>query len=180
MASSLVSPTRENSIRDMRELQAESLRAGSEPVATQERIPLFTPRKRFVDRRTGRLGVKRKGRARICRSYFATGYHGLIDLPWIFFLGALVAIYLLTFLFFGLIYWYLSTYDNCIEHVGTFAESFFFAVQNGMTIGYGVMYPSGCTAIIWVVTFHSLWTIITDAMLMGLAFHKVSMIVWRL
>merc|ERR1712232_383001 len=43
-----------------------------------------------------------------------------------------------------------------------------------MTIGYGSMYPEGCRPIIYTITIQSLFGLISDALLLGLAFEKLA------
>ena len=128
-------------------------------------------RKRFVDRKSGKFAVRRLGLNQLVWSYFRTGYHALIDMHWGLFLTILVIFYLSSFAFFGLIYWRIS--DECLENVAGWPEAFFFSVQTGMTIGYGSMYPEGCRPIIYTITIQSLFGLISDALLLGLAFAKV-------
>ena len=130
-------------------------------------------KKRFFDRSTRKFRVKRHGKKVVLSSYIKTGYHGLIDMHWILFLIIIISFYLLSFTFYGLIYYAISETMGCIEHVSTWPDAFFFSVQTGMTIGYGSMYPEDCRTIIYAVTMQSLFGLITDALVLGLAFEKV-------
>lgn len=149
--------------------------SGSISVVSDESSALFQKPKRFVRRKTGMFRVKRIGAKPLVLSYFRTGYHALIDMNWILFLVVVVLFYLSCFALWGLCYWYLTfEHKDCIANVRNWPEAFFFSVQTGMTIGYGSMYPNGCRGIIWLVTAQSLWGLLANAAIMGLAFEKVS------
>jgi len=136
--------------------------------------PLLSKKpQRFLSRSSGMFRVNRKGAKRLFISYFKTGYHALIDMNWFLFLACLITFYLMSFAFFGVIYYILSESMGCIEHVSNWPEAFFFSIQTGMTIGYGSMYPDGCRTIIYAVLTQSIFGLISDALVLGLAFEKV-------
>ncbi len=105
-------------------------------------------------------------------TYWQDPYHLLLTIPWPWFLVLLVAGFGLINSLFALAY---LAGGDCIANAkpGSFGDAFFFSVQTLASIGYGAMYPTTTYADI-VVTLEALFSILSIALITGLAFARFS------
>lgn len=120
--------------------------------------------------RFGLLNIVRKGTS---YSYLSDPYHLLLTIPWPGFLALFVGFYFATNALFAVAY---LIGGNCLANArpGSFLDAFFFSVQTMATIGYGGIYPRTFYANA-VVTIEAVTSMLTVALLTGLAFSRFSM-----
>lgn len=105
-------------------------------------------------------------------SYWRDPYHLLLAIPWIGFVSITALLYLTINIIFALAY--LRGSDNIANaQPGSFLDAFFFSVQTFASIGYGAMYPQ-TTYANTCVTLEALTSLVSIAMLTGLAFARFS------
>jgi len=128
-----------------------------------------TPRPVRIVKRDGRLNIEGLG---AWYSYWRDPYHLLLTIPWIGFLGLIVAGYFATNFLFALAY---LAGGNCIANArpGSLTDAFFFSVQTLATIGYGTFYPRTYYANC-IMTIEVLIGMLGVAMATGLAFARFS------
>src|SRR5581483_2990649 len=109
-----------------------ALKARRRPTARRR----STAPRRLVGRH-GPPGIVRLGRQRQWRDV----YHRMLTLSWPRFFLAMAGWYVSINVVFALLY--MSDPDGIAEaRPGSFEDAFFFSVQTGATIGYGVMHPA--------------------------------------
>ena len=106
---------------------------------------------------------------------YLNGYHAMLTMTWLKFMGILTLAYVgLNALFAAL---YLLCGPEALAGLGearmggTFLRAFFFSIETFATIGYGAVYPVG-TAANWLVTIESFISILAIALLTGLVFAR--------
>lgn len=102
-------------------------------------------------------------------------YHTLLSMSWPQFLGLLLVLYFVSNVVFGLVY---AAFGDAgiVDTVGStpanlFIRGFFFSVQTFATIGYGTIHPVGMLPNL-VVTVEAYYSIITNALITGVAFAR--------
>ena len=104
-------------------------------------------------------------------------YHQLLRARWGATAAAIIGIFLVTNVFFALLF--LAAGGVANARPGSFWDAFFFSVQTLGTIGYGTMYPATTLAHA-IVTAESLAALAVSAIATGLVFAKFSMPTARL
>lgn len=133
---------------------------------------------KFLRRRLPRVNINiRNGRFEIVGmnawySYWRDPYHLLLTIPWQGFFALVIATYLGTNAFFGLLY---LAGGDCIANADprSFWDHFFFSVQTFGSIGYGAMYPKTFYANS-IVTIEAMVGLVAIALLTGLSFARFS------
>mmetsp|Transcript_19972 Transcript_19972/g.32928 ORF Transcript_19972/g.32928 Transcript_19972/m.32928 type:complete len:472 (+) Transcript_19972:263-1678(+) len=134
----------------------------------------MVPRTKVFNQSRGGMRIRRLNRVRAL--YWADIFHTLVDAPMIYVLILFVGGYLLTILFFALIYMAISS--RCHLGTSTLRASWAFSLETIMTIGYA--YPNNqdyfkqCTPLLVTVTFESIAGIIWDSLSIGLVFQRLS------
>ena len=102
-------------------------------------------------------------------------YHTLLSMSWPRFLGMLLLLYFLSNVCFGLVYASFGDaglVDTTADpSMNILVRGFFFSVQTFATIGYGTIHPLGVVPNI-VVTVESYYSLITNALITGVAFAR--------
>ena len=102
-------------------------------------------------------------------------YHTLLSMSWPRFLGMLLLLYFLSNVCFGLVYASFGDaglVDTTADpSMNILVRGFFFSVQTFATIGYGTIHPLGVVPNI-VVTVESYYSLITNALITGVAFER--------
>jgi inward rectifier potassium channel len=130
-------------------------------------------RTRFLNR-DGTFNVAREGMP-LRRSLNA--YHALLTMSWVSFYAIVLGLYLLTNLFFAVLFFLCG--PGAIQGLAAktpserFANDFFFSVQTLATIGYGRWSPEGSAANT-VVTVEALVGVLGLTLVAGLAFARFS------
>jgi inward rectifier potassium channel len=104
--------------------------------------------------------------------YWRDPYHLMLTIPWLGFIGIVSLAYILINLIFACLF---LLGGDCIVGAkpGDFSDAFFFSVQTIASIGYGVMSP-GTTYAHIIVTIESIMSLLTIAVVTGLAFARFS------
>lgn len=102
-------------------------------------------------------------------------YHTLLSMSWPQFLGLLLLLYFVSNVVFGIVYAAFGS-EGIVDTVGStpanaFVRGFFFSVQTFATIGYGTIHPVGVLPNL-VVTVEAYYSIITNALITGVAFAR--------
>lgn len=118
----------------------------------------------------GNFNVVRKG---VSKFDWDDLYHGLLTLSWVKLFAVVGAGYIITNVFFALLY---LAAGNGIENMreGDFFDAFFFSVQTMATIGYGAMYPKTLFANI-LVAIEALLGLVGVSVGSGLVFARFSL-----
>ncbi|MEM1256004.1 MAG: ion channel [Cyanobacteria bacterium P01_H01_bin.21] len=116
-------------------------------------------------------GILKSPNAGVWHTYWRDPYHLFLLIPWLGFLGLIVAIYGLLNAGFALIY--LAGGGIANAQTNSFWDAFFFSVQTLTSIGYGVMYPQTPFANT-AAAVEALVGLIGFALVTGLAFARFS------
>ena len=100
-------------------------------------------------------------------------YHSTVRMPWLRFLAALAAGFVLINALFGLLYM-LGAQTIAGARPGSFIDHFFFSVQTLATIGYGVMYPQSVYGNM-LVTLEAMFGMFGIGIVAALAFARFSL-----
>ncbi|KAK9809900.1 hypothetical protein WJX72_001263 [[Myrmecia] bisecta] len=85
------------------------------------------------------------------------------------------AAYLITFAFWGLVWYAVWRWDRtCLHNVDGFLSSFIFAVVTQQTIGYGNAYPADCWLSGWLLAMQAIISMLLDAVTIGIIFARIS------
>jgi inward rectifier potassium channel len=125
-----------------------------------QNVPSIVNRDGTID--VVRIGMKRRP--------LSDMYHQLIGASWPHFLGAMMVFYLISNSLFATLYW---LNPGGIENArpGSWGDAYAFSVQTMATIGYGKMAPVSAFCHL-VVTFESMFGMMTTAVTTGLVFSK--------
>ncbi len=135
-----------------------------------KRKPDSKPRRhrpRLVPRKGEKYEIVRIGRKQIL---FRDLYVNLLSLSWWWLIAFIAVFYLLSNLFFAMIYY---VDGNGVENAHNFTDMFFFSVQTMATIGYGKMVPLDIPTNL-LVTIEAFWGFAFFAFVTGLVFAKFS------
>jgi inward rectifier potassium channel len=129
--------------------------------------------KRLINR-DGSFTSKRVGFSALS---YLNGYHALLTMTWPRFLGIVAAAYLVLNTLFASAFLLCGAVglgglgDSGMG--GRWQRAFFFSVETFATIGYGHVFPVGAAAN-WVVTFESLVSLLSVALMTGIVFARFS------
>lgn len=108
----------------------------------------------------------------------------LIEIRWRMMLLLFSLSYVLSWMFFGLIYWLIAhingdtqSVDNdpCMENVRGFTGAFLFSMETQATIGYGNRgMTENCIGAIIVVTVHDVFSCLLDTIIIGIVVAKMA------
>jgi inward rectifier potassium channel len=103
-------------------------------------------------------------------AYLHDPYHLMLTINWLGFILIVSTVYILINVLFAILY---LLGDDCLVGAkpGSFADAFFFSVQTLASIGYGVISPKTPYAN-FVVTLEAITSLLTIAMVTGLAFAR--------
>jgi inward rectifier potassium channel len=105
-------------------------------------------------------------------SYWGDGYHLLLTMPWLGFLGLTACFYLVVNVLFATAYLHIPG-GIANARPGSFIDMFSFSVQTMATIGYGAMYPQ--TLLTHLLVTLEVWIgLLGIAMVTGLMFARFS------
>ena len=112
-------------------------------------------------------------------------YVTLIDLQWRYALAILFNVYLVTYFFFAIMwYWMMynhgdldhigdATWESCVRGVNSFADAMLFSIETQTTIGYGFAYPNtDCGGALPLLFVQITIGIFLENMLLGFIFVK--------
>ncbi|XP_062930606.1 inward rectifier potassium channel 16-like [Mobula hypostoma] len=142
-------------------------------------------RKRFL-RKDGNCNIHFKRAFGEWESYFSDIFTTLIDLKWrqMFLIFSLS--YILSWLFFGLIFWITAVvhgdmlteeedHTPCVDEVHSFTAAFLFSIETQTTIGYGSRcVTEECPFAVSMVTFQSVMSCLINTFIIGTVVAKMS------
>ena len=176
-----------------------SLRAASEPVLYNGRRP--SPSRRLgVDLamgwglHKGRLRsrfVRKNGQCNVVfnnmedkpRRYLADIFTTCVDIRWRWMFVIFCLAFVLSWLFFGCIFWLVAIFhgdlegggQKCVSNVSSFTAAFLFSIETQTTIGYGYRYVTDeCPVAVFMVVFQSIVGCIIDAFIIGAVMAKMA------
>ena len=143
---------------------------------SREKLPVKPTRKRLVEK-NGQRNVRSRHvpRNRYAQDIFTT----VIDARWKWVIILCVLSYLLTWLFFGTMWWMLiytrGPHVKCLDNIKTWTEAFLYSVETQQTIGYGTReLTPHCPEAVILLLLQTITGMILDALLLGLVFAKIS------
>ena len=148
------------------------------PTINSPRQYQYTPR--MVSRSDGRSRVRHRHLPpRGYLGYIKDSFTSIMDSGWYIIILLFFALYILSWLFFG-IGWTILAYsyssnETCVTNVNDFQSAFLFSLETQTTIGYGFRYPSSaCGVGTLLLVIQSVVGLILDSFLLGLVFAKLS------
>ncbi len=153
----------------------------SPPVTYNPPLPSFRPN-RIIRRYTNRAHIKHKRLPpRGWFGFLVDGFTTIIDAHWYQIMLLFCAIYVSSWLFFGLVWWSVDeiyeAVDNstCINNVHNFPSAFLYSLETQLTIGYGFRFISDqCSFGVFLLIIQSLMGLMIDSFLIGLVFAKLT------
>ncbi|XP_061782633.1 inward rectifier potassium channel 2a [Nerophis lumbriciformis] len=141
-------------------------------------------------RRSGRL-VKKDGHCNVRyvnvsergQRYLADIFTTCVDIRWRWMLLLFCLAFLLSWLFFGCVFWLVAIFHGdleghahkCVSNVSSFTAAFLFSVETQTTIGYGYRYVTDeCPLAVFVVVFQSIVGCVIDAFIIGAVMAKMA------
>uniref|UniRef100_A0A3B3SXR0 Potassium inwardly rectifying channel subfamily J member 16 n=2 Tax=Paramormyrops kingsleyae TaxID=1676925 RepID=A0A3B3SXR0_9TELE len=116
--------------------------------------------------------------------YITDIFTTLVEIRWRVMLLTFTLSYILSWLFFGLIYWVIAlihgdvkdpSQEPCMYNVHSFTAAFLFSLETQTTIGYGFRgMAENCMVAIVVVTVHDVLSCLIDTFIIGIAVAKMA------
>ena len=145
----------------------------------------FVPRNhkvtRLINRGNGRSKVVRTGVKTRYLGFLSDGFTTLINYPWWAIILVFAATYIISWLFFGVIWTIVSIVDDnynngtCVDGVTDFSSALLLSIETQVTIGFGnVQIARDCP---WGIVFlmgQSLIGLFIDSVMLGLIFAKIT------
>ncbi|XP_003964742.1 inward rectifier potassium channel 2-like [Takifugu rubripes] len=137
---------------------------------------------RFV-RKDGHCNVQFINMSEKGQRYLADIFTTCVDIRWRWMLLLFCLSFLLSWLFFGLVFWMValsygdldSKTQKCVSNVDSFTAAFLFSVETQTTIGYGYRYVTEeCPIAVFMVVFQSIVGCIIDAFIIGAVMAKMA------
>ncbi|XP_075936415.1 inward rectifier potassium channel 2-like isoform X1 [Anarhichas minor] len=137
---------------------------------------------RFV-RKDGHCNVQFVNMSEKGQRYLADIFTTCVDVRWRWMLLIFCLSFLLSWLFFGFVFWVVALcygdLENetqmCVSNVDSFTAAFLFSVETQTTIGYGYRYVTEeCPIAVFVVVFQSIVGCIIDAFIIGAVMAKMA------
>lgn len=137
---------------------------------------------RFV-RKDGHCNVQFINMSEKGQRYLADIFTTCVDIRWRWMLLIFCLSFLLSWLFFGLVFWVVAlSYGDlenetqmCVSNVDSFTAAFLFSVETQTTIGYGYRYVTEeCPVAVFMVVFQSIVGCIIDAFIIGAVMAKMA------
>ncbi|KAL2078398.1 hypothetical protein ACEWY4_026083 [Coilia grayii] len=127
------------------------------------------------------VNVSEKG-----QRYLADIFTTCVDIRWRWMFVIFCMAFLLSWLFFGCIFWLVAilhgdlennapSTQRCVSNVTTFTAAFLFSIETQTTIGYGSRYVTDeCPVAVFMVVFQSIVGCIIDAFIIGAVMAKMA------
>nr|XP_057922898.1 inward rectifier potassium channel 2a [Doryrhamphus excisus] len=115
--------------------------------------------------------------------YLADIFTTCVDIRWRWMLLLFCLAFLLSWLFFGCVFWLVAIFHGdleghahkCVSNVSSFTAAFLFSVETQTTIGYGYRYVTDeCPVAVFVVVFQSIVGCVIDAFIIGAVMAKMA------
>ncbi|XP_056440949.1 inward rectifier potassium channel 2-like [Gadus chalcogrammus] len=140
------------------------------------------PQSRFV-KKDGHCNVHFVHVSEKGQRYLADIFTTCVDIRWRWMFVIFCLAFILSWLFFGCIFWLvaifhgdLETNDHqCVSNVSSFTAAFLFSIETQTTIGYGYRYVTDeCPVAVFMVVFQSIVGCIIDAFIIGAVMAKMA------
>ncbi|XP_072290304.1 inward rectifier potassium channel 2-like [Eucyclogobius newberryi] len=135
------------------------------------------PQSRFV-KKDGHCNVTFVNMSEKGQRYLADLFTTCVDVRWRYMLLIFFLAFVLSWLFFGCVFWLLTLLhgnSKCVSNVGTFTAAFLFSVETQTTIGYGYRYVTDeCPLAVFAVVLQSILGCIIDAFIIGAVMAKMA------
>uniref|UniRef100_A0A665TQ60 Potassium inwardly rectifying channel subfamily J member 2b n=1 Tax=Echeneis naucrates TaxID=173247 RepID=A0A665TQ60_ECHNA len=137
---------------------------------------------RFV-RKDGHCNVQFINMSEKGQRYLADIFTTCVDIRWRWMLLIFCFSFLVSWLFFGFVFWVVALFygdlENetqiCVSNVDSFTAAFLFSVETQTTIGYGYRYVTEeCPVAVFMVVFQSILGCIIDAFIIGAVMAKMA------
>uniref|UniRef100_A0A8B9G6K7 Potassium inwardly rectifying channel subfamily J member 9 n=1 Tax=Amazona collaria TaxID=241587 RepID=A0A8B9G6K7_9PSIT len=158
-------------------------------MARGSRPPPAPPRRRRRQRyveKDGKCNVQH-GNVRETYRYLTDIFTTLVDLKWRFSLLVFILAYAVTWLFFGLIWWFIAycrgdlehledhAWTPCVNNLNGFVSAFLFSIETETTIGYGHrVITDQCPEGIVLLLLQAILGSMVNAFMVGCMFVKIS------
>ncbi|XP_048339125.1 G protein-activated inward rectifier potassium channel 3-like [Sphaerodactylus townsendi] len=142
-------------------------------------------RQRYVEK-DGKCNVQH-GNVRETYRYLTDIFTTLVDLKWRFSLLVFILAYAITWLFFGLIWWFIAycrgdldhlgeeEWTPCVKNLNGFVSAFLFSIETETTIGYGHrVITDQCPEGIILLLLQAILGSMVNAFMVGCMFVKIS------
>ncbi|XP_061461771.1 G protein-activated inward rectifier potassium channel 3 isoform X1 [Rhineura floridana] len=156
-------------------------RLGEEPEKAEKK----RGRQRYVEK-DGKCNVQH-GNVRETYRYLTDIFTTLVDLKWRFSLLVFILAYAITWLFFGLIWWFIAycrgdldhlgddAWTPCVNNLNGFVSAFLFSIETETTIGYGHrVITDKCPEGIILLLLQAILGSMVNAFMVGCMFVKIS------
>uniref|UniRef100_A0A8C6TUR5 Potassium inwardly rectifying channel subfamily J member 2a n=1 Tax=Neogobius melanostomus TaxID=47308 RepID=A0A8C6TUR5_9GOBI len=154
--------------------------------AANGKAPRPTPTSRVV-KKDGHCNVRFVNVSAKGQRYLADLFTTCVDVRWRYMLLLFCLAFLLSWLFFGCVFWLLAllhgdldpptakTRRPCVSNVSSFTAAFLFSVETQTTIGYGYRSVTDeCPMAVFTVVFQSIIGCIIDAFIIGAVMAKMA------
>ncbi|XP_058263304.1 inward rectifier potassium channel 2a [Hemibagrus wyckioides] len=140
------------------------------------------PQSRFV-KKDGHCNVQFINVSEKGQRYLADIFTTCVDIRWRWMLVIFCLAFLLSWLFFGCIFWLVAIFHGdlegnspkCVSNVSSFTAAFLFSIETQTTIGYGYRYVTDeCPIAVFMVVFQSIVGCIIDAFIIGAVMAKMA------
>ncbi|RXN10167.1 inward rectifier potassium channel 2-like protein [Labeo rohita] len=137
---------------------------------------------RFV-KKDGHCNVQFINVSEKSQRYLADIFTTCVDIRWRWMFVIFCLAFLLSWLFFGCIFWLVAIFHGdlendgpkCGSNVSTFTAAFLFSIETQTTIGYGYRYVTDeCPIAVFMVVFQSIVGCIIDAFIIGAVMAKMA------
>ncbi|XP_075580456.1 G protein-activated inward rectifier potassium channel 3 [Pelecanus crispus] len=155
------------------------------PAAPRRRGAGTRRRQRYVEK-DGKCNVQH-GNVRETYRYLTDIFTTLVDLKWRFSLLVFILAYAVTWLFFGLIWWFIAycrgdldhledhAWTPCVNNLNGFVAAFLFSIETETTIGYGHrVITDKCPEGIVLLLLQAILGSMVNAFMVGCMFVKIS------
>ncbi|XP_053575587.1 G protein-activated inward rectifier potassium channel 3 [Bombina bombina] len=160
-------------------------RAGKRTAAAEKADRKLRRRQRYVEK-DGRCNVQH-GNVRETYRYLTDIFTTLVDLKWRVSLLVFILAYAITWLFFGVIWWFIAycrgdldhledqTWTPCVNNLNGFVSAFLFSIETETTIGYGYrVITDKCPEGIVLLLLQAILGSMVNAFMVGCMFVKIS------
>ena len=140
------------------------------------------PQSRFV-KKDGHCNVHFVHVSEKGQRYLADIFTTCVDIRWRWMFVIFCLAFVLSWLFFGCIFWLVAIFhgdlegggQKCVSNVSSFTAAFLFSIETQTTIGYGYRYVTDeCPVAVFMVVFQSIVGCIIDAFIIGAVMAKMA------
>lgn len=146
-------------------------------------VPTEHPTQSHFVNKDGRCNVQFINMRQKGQRYLADIFTTCVDIRWRWMMVIFCLSFLLSWLFFGVIFWLVALWSGdlenqeqiCVSNVDSFMAAFLLSVETQTTIGYGYRYVTEeCPIAVFTVVFQSIFGCIIDAFIIGAVMTKMA------